>query len=190
MAMTAAVKDELSRVNITRAPARRAEIATLLRFAGALHLVAGHIVIEAELDTGSVARRLRKEIAEVFGHSAEIQVVTGGSLRKGTRYLIRVSKDGEGLARQTGLVDGNRRPVRGLPPQVVSGAVCDAAAAWRGAFLAHGSLTEPGRSSSPSLRFRPAASATARLSLHGSCLARASAAAMGASTSRAPVRSA
>jgi hypothetical protein len=30
----------------------------------------------------------------------------------------------------------------------VSGGTCDAAAAWRGAFLAHGSLTEPGRSSS------------------------------------------
>jgi cell division protein WhiA len=38
--------------------------------------------------------------------------------------------------------------VRGLPPAVVSGASCDAVAAWRGAFLAHGSLTEPGRSSS------------------------------------------
>ncbi|HET9900738.1 MAG TPA: DNA-binding protein WhiA, partial [Actinomycetes bacterium] len=31
--------------------------------------------------------------------------------------------------------------------QVVSGSTCDAEAAWRGAFLAHGSLTEPGRSS-------------------------------------------
>lgn len=50
--------------------------------------------------------------------------------------------------RQTGLVDGNGRPVRGLPPQVVSAAICDAEAAWRGAFIAHGSLTEPGRSSS------------------------------------------
>ena len=145
MAMTAAVKDELSRVTITRASARRAEIATMLRFAGALHLVAGHIVVEAELDTGSVARRLRKEIAEVFGHNAEIQVVTGGSLRKGTRYLIRVSRDGEGLARQAGLVDLRGRPVRGLPSQVVAGTLSEAEAAWRGAFLAHGSLTEPGR---------------------------------------------
>jgi DNA-binding protein WhiA len=34
-----------------------------------------------------------------------------------------------------------------LPPQVVSAALCCAEAAWRGAFLAHGSLTEPGRSS-------------------------------------------
>ena len=31
---------------------------------------------------------------------------------------------------------------------MVSGGGCDAVAAWRGAFLAHGSLTEPGRSSS------------------------------------------
>jgi DNA-binding protein WhiA len=29
---------------------------------------------------------------------------------------------------------------------VVSGGLCDCVAAWRGAFLAHGSLTEPGRS--------------------------------------------
>ena len=37
--------------------------------------------------------------------------------------------------------------MRGLPAQVVGGSVGDAEAAWRGAFLAHGSLTEPGRSS-------------------------------------------
>src|ERR1022692_2412531 len=129
MAMTASVKDELSRVTITKGSARKAEIATILRFAGALHLVGGRIVIEAEVDTGSVARRLRKEIAEVFGHIAEIQVVTGGSLRKGTRYLVRVAKDGEGLARQSGLVDLRGRPVRGLPTQVVAGTVAEAEAA-------------------------------------------------------------
>ena len=76
MAMTAAVKDELSRVPVTRASARKAELATMLRFAGALHLVGGHIVIEAELDTGSVARRLRKEIGEIFGHASEVHMVS------------------------------------------------------------------------------------------------------------------
>src|SRR5215468_2189317 len=69
-----------------------------------------------------------------------------GGLRKHNRWVVRVARDGDALARQTGLVDGQGRPVRGLPPQVVSAAVCDAEAAWRGAFLAHGSLTEPGRS--------------------------------------------
>ena len=37
--------------------------------------------------------------------------------------------------------------MRGMPPHVVAGSVCCAVAAWRGAFVAHGSLTEPGRSS-------------------------------------------
>jgi len=145
MAMTAAVKDELSRVPVSRMSARKAELATMLRFAGALHLIGGHIVIEAELDTGSVARRLRKEIAEIFGHGSEVQIVASGGLRRGSRYLVRVTKDGEGLARQAGLVDLRGRPVKGLPHHVVAGGIADAEAAWRGAFLAHGSLTEPGR---------------------------------------------
>ena len=59
MAMTAAVKDELSRLVVTRPCCRKAEISALLRFAGGLHLVSGRIVIEAVLDTGSTARRLR-----------------------------------------------------------------------------------------------------------------------------------
>ncbi|MDT4996201.1 MAG: cell division protein WhiA [Pseudonocardiales bacterium] len=145
MAMTSSVKDELSRIPIARMSARKSEVATMLRFAGALHLIGGHIVIEAELDTGAVARRLRKEIAEIFGHGSEVQMVAGGGLRKGSRYLVRVARDGEGLARRAGLIDLRGRPVRGLPHHVVAGGIADAEAAWRGAFLAHGSLTEPGR---------------------------------------------
>ncbi|MEI2811549.1 MAG: DNA-binding protein WhiA [Nocardioides sp.] len=148
MAMTAQVKAELASTPITKTCCRKAEVASMLRFAGGLHLVAGKIVIEAELDTGAAARRLRKDLAEVYGHASDVVVVQGNGLRKGTRYVVRVTKDGDALARQTGLVDAQGRPVRGLPPAVVSGASCDAVAAWRGAFLAHGSLTEPGRSSS------------------------------------------
>jgi DNA-binding protein WhiA len=148
MAMTAAVKDELAHLTITRPCCRKAEVSSMLRFAGGLHIVSGRIVIEAEVDTGATARRLRKDIAEVYGHGSDVAVVAAGGLRKGSRYLVRIAKDGEALARQTGLIDGHGRPVRGLPPQVVSGAICDAESAWRGAFLAHGSLTEPGRSSS------------------------------------------
>lgn len=147
MAMTAAVKDELSRLPITKVCCRKAEVSALLRFSGALHLVAGRIVIEAELDTGQIARRLRKDISEVYGHGSDLAVVHPSGLRKGNRYLVRVVQDGEHLAKQTGLIDASGRPVRGLPSQVVSGAICDAESAWRGAFLAHGSLTEPGRSS-------------------------------------------
>ncbi|MGH3390127.1 MAG: DNA-binding protein WhiA [Actinomadura sp.] len=148
MAMTGVVKDELSRLSVMKPCCRKAEVSTLLRFAGGLHLVSGRIVIEAELDTGSAARRLRKDIAEVFGHTSDVVVLAPSGLRKGNRYVVRVFRDGESLARQTGLIDNNGRPVRGLPRHVVAGAACDAESAWRGAFLAHGSLTEPGRSMS------------------------------------------
>ncbi len=147
MALTAQVKDELARLQVDKTSCRKAEVSATLRFAGGLHIISGRIVIEAELDTGAAARRLRTAIAEVYGHTSDVIVVQGGGLRRGNRYVVRVVKDGESLARQTGLLDNRGRPVRGLPPQIVAAGAQEAEAAWRGAFLAHGSLTEPGRSS-------------------------------------------
>ena len=148
MAMTSEVKDELSRVVVTKACCRKAEVSTILRFASGLHIVNRQIVVEADLDTGAAARRLRKDIFDIYGHESDIAMVQGTGIKKGTRYLVRVVNGGEALARQTGIVDASGRPVRGLPPAIVAGALCDCTSAWRGAFLAHGSLTEPGRSSS------------------------------------------
>ncbi|HET7174117.1 MAG TPA: DNA-binding protein WhiA [Nocardioidaceae bacterium] len=147
MAMTAQVKSELASTKVTKTCCRKAEVSAMLRFAGGLHIQNGRIVVEAELDTGAAARRLRKDIQEIYGHHSDVVVISSGALRRGTRYVVRVVKDGELFARQTGLLDNRGRPVRGLPSQVVNGSACDAVAAWRGAFLAHGSLTEPGRSS-------------------------------------------
>jgi len=147
MALTAQVKDELARLKVDKTSCRKAEVSAMLRFSGGLHIISGRIVIEAELDTAIAARRLRQTISDVYGHTSELIVVSAGGLRRGSRYVVRVVKDGESLARQTGLLDNRGRPVRGLPPQVVSAGVGEAEAAWRGAFLAHGSLTEPGRSS-------------------------------------------
>ncbi len=145
--MTAEVKDELSRLTVTQVSCRKAEVSALLRFAGGLHIVGGRVVVEAEVDLGSTARRLRGEILDLYGYQSDVHVLSAGGLRKSSRYVVRVAKDGEALARRTGLLDMRGRPVRGLPAQVVGGSVGDAEAAWRGAFLAHGSLTEPGRSS-------------------------------------------
>ncbi|MGZ6780130.1 MAG: DNA-binding protein WhiA [Mycobacterium sp.] len=145
--MTAEVKDELSRLMVNSVSARKAEVSALLRFAGGLHIVAGRVIVEAEVDLGIIARRLRKDIFDLYGYNAIVHVLSASGIRKNTRYVVRVAKDGEALARQTGLLDLRGRPVRGLPVHVVGGSVADVEAAWRGAFLAHGSLTEPGRSS-------------------------------------------
>lgn len=147
MAMTAEVKDELSRLAVSQVSARKAELSALLRFAGGLHIVGGRVIVEAEVDMGCIARRLRREIFELYSYSSDVHVLGAGGLRKTSRYVVRIAKEGEALARQTGLLDVRGRPVRGLPAQVVGGSIVDSEAAWRGAFLAHGSLTEPGRSS-------------------------------------------
>src|SRR6202046_4186522 len=105
MAMTGGVEDERSRVEVIKPCCHKAEVSTLLRFAGGLHLSEGRVVIEAELDTGAAARRLRASITEVFGHSAEFLGLAPSGLRTGDRYLVRVDKGqaGETLARQAGL---------------------------------------------------------------------------------------
>lgn len=146
MALTGDAKEELAHLDIARPSCRKAEVAAMLRFAGGLHLQAGRVMIEADLDHPAAARRLRAAIAEVYGHRSELMVVAPGGIRRGARYVVRVVEDGASLARQSGLLDARGRPVRGMPPAVVGGAAVDAAAAWRGAFLARGSLTEPGRS--------------------------------------------
>ena len=50
MAMTASVKDELSRLSISKPCCRKAEVSSILRFAGGLHISSGKIMVEIELD--------------------------------------------------------------------------------------------------------------------------------------------
>ena len=95
MAMTAQVKAELASTTVTKTCCRKAEVSSMLRFADALHLVNGGIVVEAELDTGAAARRMRRDIAEVFGHHPEVVLLKGSGIRRGTRYIVRVSREGE-----------------------------------------------------------------------------------------------
>jgi DNA-binding protein WhiA len=146
MALTAELKDELARVEVTKSNIKSAEISTILRFCGGLHLVGGKIIVEIEVDTAALARRVKKELNEVYGVTSELAMISAGGIRKTTRYQLRVSENAEILARQTGLIDTKNRPVRGLPAALVSGSKAEAAAVWRGAILAHGSLTDPGRS--------------------------------------------
>ncbi|KZC94732.1 MULTISPECIES: DNA-binding protein WhiA [Clavibacter] len=146
MPLTSDVKEELSRVEVSKTTVRAAELATILRFSGGLHLISNRIAVESELDTPMLARRVRKDLAELYGVRSDISVVPASGMRRATHYLVRVMEGGETLARQTGLLDARRRPIRGLPNRLTTGSREEIAAVWRGAFLAAGTLTDPGRS--------------------------------------------
>lgn len=146
MALTTELKEELARVVVTKSNVKLAEISTILRFCGGLHLIGGKIAIEIEVDSAALARRVKKDLTDVFGLESELAIIAASGIRKTTKYQLRVLQNSETLARQTGLIDTKNRPVRGLPASLVSGSKAEAAAVWRGAILSHGSLTDPGRS--------------------------------------------
>jgi DNA-binding protein WhiA len=146
VALTADVKEELAGVDVGKTAVRAAELAALLRFSSGLHTISHRIAVEAELESPKIARRVRKDLAELYGVRSEVSVISGSNLRRTNTYLVRVIDGAETLARQTGLIDARNRPVRGLPNRLTTGSREELAAIWRGAFLATGSLTDPGRS--------------------------------------------
>jgi DNA-binding protein WhiA len=146
VALTAEVKEELAGVDVGKTSVRAAELAALLRFSSGLHTISNRIAVEAELESPKIARRVRKDLAELYGVRSEVSVISGSNLRRTSTYLVRVIEGAETLARQTGLLDARNRPVRGLPNRLTTGSREELAAIWRGAFLATGSLTDPGRS--------------------------------------------
>jgi DNA-binding protein WhiA len=146
LALTADVKEELTRVVAKKTTLRAAELATILRFSGGLHLISNRIAIESELDTPDLVKRVRRDLAELYGIRGEVSPVSASGTKRAGSYLVRVIEGGETLARQTGLLDARRRPIRGLPNRLTTGSQEELSAVWRGAFLASGSLTDPGRS--------------------------------------------
>jgi len=146
VALTAEVKEELAGVEVGKTSVRAAELAALLRFSSGLHTISHRIAVEAELESPKIARRVRKDLAELYGVRSEVSVISGSNIRRSSSYLVRVIDGAETLARQTGLLDARNRPVRGLPNRLTTGSREELAAIWRGAFLATGSLTDPGRS--------------------------------------------
>ncbi|WP_306506864.1 DNA-binding protein WhiA [Corynebacterium sp.] len=145
--LTDQVKEELSAVSVPRQSARAAEAAAILRFAGELQLHGEQVSYDVELASKRVADRLVATLDDLYGITATTHLAGPAAAAKKNRIQVRITDGAKELTRRLGLVTRSGHPVVGLPPQVISGSVADNEAAWRGAFLAQGSLTEPGRSS-------------------------------------------
>lgn len=156
--LTADVRQELLGVTVTSPDVLTAEVSALLRYTGSMHLVDGEIVVEAEVEGAGTSRRLVDAVEELFSLPVDDGCLppAGRDSRTGAAparptvpdsswYHLRWSRGGTELARRTGLIDRGGHPVRGLPPFIIGGSAAQCAAAWRGAFLAHGSVGDPGR---------------------------------------------
>ncbi len=147
MSLTRQLREELAVLPVTKAALAETELAVMLRLAGGLHLVGGRVLVEAEVDSEPVVRRITEYLTRMYRLDPQVVLVGGSGIHKNDRYVIRVVKNADHLARMCGLLDSAGRPLRGLPPTIVVGGREHAAAAWRGAALVRGSLMEPGRAS-------------------------------------------
>ena len=81
MALTTDIKVELARVETAKACCRCAEITAMLRFAGRVQVVRGHVVVEAEFDTRQAADRFAEAIRDAFNLQCEMIVIGPRSRR-------------------------------------------------------------------------------------------------------------
>ena len=144
---TDAVRQELARQPLPADVAARAELAALARIAGTVTVRGGvsagdRIRIEIRTPSGAVARRAFALLQACYGVRGELVVYAPAGMRTTSAYAVRVGPQAHRVGRDLGLLDAQGRPeddpATTLPPQ-------DAAAFVRGAFLAGGSLSAPGR---------------------------------------------
>jgi DNA-binding transcriptional regulator WhiA len=119
--MTAAATGELSRTTPSTPCCRRAEMITVLRFAGAVHHQDGQVRIEVDLPTLLVARRVGATIRDLYGYPTRLHVLPTPGFPAATRYRLRMTTptDAAALARRAGLVDpaGPAHPRVARPPR-------------------------------------------------------------------------
>ncbi len=144
MSFTAQVKDELSRIEGSRA-CELAQLSAMVRACGTLSLASQRrFRLSLSTETGSVARVLIKLFRSVHDLACEL-TVRRSVLHKVRNYLITVSSEQDRFEEalvEMGVLTPQRGLARGIPPALVAddGA---AAAYLRGAFMAGGFVAEP-----------------------------------------------
>jgi cell division protein WhiA len=142
------VKRELAGIETDPPVAKMAQVATMLRFGGGLRPANNKVVIHAQFDSIEAAEWLKNAISHHYQREAKVTKVSrqtpNGIV---SRYELLVERGATALALQTGLLDRRMHVVVGLPADVISGNISQIKAAWRGAFLARGTISDPGKAS-------------------------------------------
>lgn len=145
VALTSKVKDELLGVAPTGADARIAEATAMLRVASEFEQGLRGLEIRAEFAERAVADHLAATIRDVCDIDVEVNSINAGTQSREACFEVKVTDGAKDVIRRFRLVTASGHPVVGLPRNIISGTIGEVEAAWRGAFLARGSLTEPGR---------------------------------------------
>lgn len=144
MSFTAEVKDELSRIEPSKACCPKSELAALVRIEGTLHFAGNErFRLEFATETAPVARKAIKLLHGLYGLKTEL-TVRRSILHKTNNYLITIPSQPK-LAdslRDLGVLDELGGISAHIPPKLVRDDCC-AASYLRGAFLGGGFVADP-----------------------------------------------
>ena len=150
MSFSTETKNELARSIPEKKCCQLAEIAGFLRVSGSLRLAGGgRFRIVCPTDNQAIARHYKKLIKSYFKVDPGIEIEEGGSLRKGHIYYLTIDPDmkSESILRETGILlvkEGSNYISDGIYQDIVK-KKCDRKSYLRGAFMACGSVSDPGK---------------------------------------------
>lgn len=146
MSFTTSVKQELNHVTRERTCCRTAELAALFRAAGSFH-IQGKDVFGLDASFGlSATARTAVSLVKSFDLPVEIRVREEKRLRQRKRYEIYL-EGGSRLVQflnEIGVLSDSMSLQENLPQRLIKRKCCQASF-LRGAFLASGSVNEPGK---------------------------------------------
>src|SRR5665811_2050503 len=147
MSFTIQAKQELNRVARKRICCRTAELAALFRAAGSFHIKArGEFGLHASFGLSATARTAIS-LVRSFDLPLEVRVFEENRLGPHKRYEIHL----EGGARlvqflnEIGVLSDSMSLQEKMPPRIIRKSCCKSSF-LRGAFIASGSVSEPGTS--------------------------------------------
>ena len=155
------VRAELAEVLPAQDHCRLAQLAGVVRHAGAFHLLAaGAVEVHVDLASSLAARRV-VELLRGRGVACEIRTYREHRFGQTTRFLIVVGGDARSLQalHEAGVLGTSLAPLEQVPPRIVARGCCRRAY-LRGAFIACGSLSKP--RSPAHLEWRVSSDAAAR----------------------------
>jgi DNA-binding protein WhiA len=144
MSLSEQVRAELAAIDPRKPCCRLAELSSLLRYAGTLHLRGGgSIAVHVDLPSAAGARRAFS-LLRGFGVSAEIRTYRRHAFGRETRYELHLGDDPRAVQvlNEAGVVDSALAPLE-QPPRRVVARPCCRAGYLRGALLASGSVSGP-----------------------------------------------
>lgn len=144
---TDAVRQELARQPLPGGELARVELEAIVRIAGTVTVRGGaadgeRIRLEVRTPSGAVARRVFALLQRCYEVRAELVVHAPGGMRRHSSYGVRVGADGHRVGSDLGLLGEAGSPLAGAADPRARAV---ATAVTRGAFLAGGSLSSPGR---------------------------------------------